>query len=83
VVDIESGKTQPGVLADAGARGMSGLAITIPIAILMGVGALVAFLWALRSGQYEDIDGAGQRVLDDDGDTPKATASTAPNRPMT
>jgi cbb3-type cytochrome oxidase maturation protein len=45
---------------------MSGLAITIPIAILMGLGALIAFLWALRSGQYEDIDGAGQRVLDDD-----------------
>lgn len=47
---------------------MSGLAITIPIAILMGLGALIAFLWALRSGQYEDIDGAGHRVLDDDND---------------
>jgi cbb3-type cytochrome oxidase maturation protein len=45
---------------------MSGLAITIPIAILIGIGALTAFLWALRSGQYEDMDGAGQRILDDD-----------------
>jgi len=45
---------------------MSGLAITIPIAILVGIGALAAFLWALRSGQYEDLDGAGQRILDDD-----------------
>ena len=44
---------------------MSGLTITIPIAILMGLGALAAFLWALRSGQYEDMDGAGQRILDD------------------
>lgn len=45
---------------------MSGLAITIPIAILMGLGALAAFLWALRSGQYEDMDGAGERILDPD-----------------
>ena len=49
---------------------MSGLAITIPIAILMGLGALAAFLWALRSGQYEDVDGAGERILDPD-DTPR------------
>lgn len=45
---------------------MSGLAITIPIAILIGIGALAAFFWALRSGQYEDMDGAGQRILDPD-----------------
>lgn len=45
---------------------MSGLAITIPIAILMGLAALAAFLWALRSGQYEDMDGAGERILGPD-----------------
>ncbi|MEQ1770885.1 MAG: cbb3-type cytochrome oxidase assembly protein CcoS [Devosia sp.] len=45
---------------------MTGLAITIPIAIVMGLGALAAFLWALRSGQYEDMEGAGQRILDDE-----------------
>jgi cbb3-type cytochrome oxidase maturation protein len=45
---------------------MSGLAITIPIAILLGLGALAAFLWALRSGQYEDMEGAGERILDQD-----------------
>lgn len=49
---------------------MSGLAITIPIAILMGLGALVAFLWTLRSGQYEDMDGAGERILDQEDDPP-------------
>lgn len=49
---------------------MNGLAITIPIAILMGLGALAAFLWALRSGQYEDVDGAGERILEPD-DTPR------------
>lgn len=45
---------------------MSGLLLTIPIAMLMGLGALAAFLWALRSGQYEDMDGASQRILDRD-----------------
>lgn len=45
---------------------MSGLAVLIPIAIVMGLGALGAFLWALRSGQYEDMDGASQRILERD-----------------
>lgn len=45
---------------------MSGLLLTIPIAMLLGLGALAAFLWALRSGQYEDMDGASQRILDRD-----------------
>lgn len=49
---------------------MSALAITIPIAILMGLGALVVFLWALRSGQYEDMDGASERILDQEDDPP-------------
>lgn len=48
---------------------MNGLAFSIPIAIAMGLAALIAFLWALRSGQYEDMDGASQRILDED-DTP-------------
>jgi cbb3-type cytochrome oxidase maturation protein len=45
---------------------VSGLALLIPIAIVMGLGALIAFLWALRSGQYEDMEGASQRILDRD-----------------
>jgi cbb3-type cytochrome oxidase maturation protein len=44
---------------------MSGLLVLIPIALAMGMVALVAFLWALRSGQYEDLDGASQRIFDD------------------
>ena len=45
---------------------MSGLTILIPIAICLGLLALAAFMWALRSGQYEDLEGASQRILDDD-----------------
>ncbi len=44
---------------------MTGLILLIPIAIGMGLVALVAFLWALRSGQYEDLEGASYRILDD------------------
>ena len=35
----------------------------IPVALVLGGAALAAFLWSLRSGQYEDLDGAAQRVL--------------------
>jgi cbb3-type cytochrome oxidase maturation protein len=45
---------------------MSGLLVLIPIAVALGLLALVAFMWALRSGQYEDLDGASQRILDDE-----------------
>jgi cbb3-type cytochrome oxidase maturation protein len=35
----------------------------IPIALAMAAVALVAFLWSMRSGQYDDLDGAAERVL--------------------
>ena len=38
----------------------------IPAALLLGGLGLAAFLWALRSGQYEDLDGAASRILFDD-----------------
>jgi cbb3-type cytochrome oxidase maturation protein len=40
----------------------------IPAAVLMGATGLAAFLWSLRSGQYEDMDGAAHRILIDDED---------------
>lgn len=38
----------------------------IPAAVLMGLIGLVAFFWSLKSGQYEDLDGAKHRILLDD-----------------
>lgn len=38
----------------------------VPIALGLGLAGLVAFLWALNSGQYEDLDGAAERILFDD-----------------
>ncbi len=45
---------------------MSYLSWAIPVALLMGLAGLGAFMWSLRSGQYEDLDGAAERVLLDD-----------------
>ncbi|MGB8277914.1 MAG: cbb3-type cytochrome oxidase assembly protein CcoS [Methylovirgula sp.] len=42
------------------------LFVLIPLALALGGLGLVAFLWSLRSGQYEDLEGAAVRVLSDD-----------------
>ncbi|GBD41239.1 hypothetical protein HRbin39_00618 [bacterium HR39] len=47
---------------------MDVLLYLVPIALFMGFLGLLAFLWALRSGQFEDLDGAAQRILFDDED---------------
>jgi len=49
---------------------MTGFYYLIPVALGMGVVGLAVFLWSLRSGQYEDLDGAAERILLDDGDVP-------------
>lgn len=45
---------------------MSGLAFLIPIALGMGLLGLAGFFWAMRKGQFEDLDGAAQRILIED-----------------
>lgn len=45
---------------------MNALIFLIPIALGLGGLGLLAFLWSLKSGQYEDLDGAKWRVLSDD-----------------
>ncbi|MCC3246841.1 cbb3-type cytochrome oxidase assembly protein CcoS [Methylocystis sp. WRRC1] len=45
---------------------MTVLLFLIPLAVLLGLVALVAFMWSLRSGQFDDLDGAAHRVLMDD-----------------
>jgi cbb3-type cytochrome oxidase maturation protein len=49
---------------------MTGLAFLIPIALGMGLLGLVAFLWSMREGQYDDMDGAANRILIEDEDKP-------------
>ncbi|SFP20978.1 cbb3-type cytochrome oxidase assembly protein CcoS [Qipengyuania nanhaisediminis] len=47
---------------------MSGLLVLIPIALGLGLLGLAMFFWAMRDGQFEDLDGAAQRILIDDED---------------
>jgi len=49
---------------------METLLMLIPVALILGLLGLVGFLWSLRSGQFDDMDGAAQRILFDDDDAP-------------
>jgi cbb3-type cytochrome oxidase maturation protein len=45
---------------------MNVLVYLLPVALGLGLMALGGFLWSLKSGQYDDLDGAAARILDDD-----------------
>ncbi len=49
---------------------MNVLIYLLPMALGLGLIGLFGFMWALKSGQYNDVEGAALRVLDDD-DLPK------------
>lgn len=48
---------------------MTSLAWLIPCALALGGLGLAAFMWSLRTGQYDDLEGAAWRALDDDEDS--------------
>lgn len=45
---------------------MNVLVYLVPLALALGALGLAAFLWALRSGQFDDLDGAAWRAISDD-----------------
>jgi cbb3-type cytochrome oxidase maturation protein len=45
---------------------MTVLLYLVPMALVLGAAGLAAFLWSMRAGQYDDLDGAAVRVLSDD-----------------
>lgn len=45
---------------------MNVLIILIPVALFLGLLGLGGFLWAVRAGQFDDLDGAAERILMDD-----------------
>ena len=47
---------------------MNGLLFLLPVALGLGLGGLVAFIWSLKNGQFDDPDGAAARILIDDED---------------
>ncbi|MDR6189459.1 cbb3-type cytochrome oxidase assembly protein CcoS [Agrobacterium pusense] len=57
---------------------MNMLIYLIPVALLLGALGLFAFLWSVRSGQYEDMEGAAWRALDDGDNRPRSSISNRP-----
>lgn len=51
---------------------MEVMVILVPLALVLGLLGLIAFLWALRSGQFDDLDGAAWRAIADDEPPPPA-----------
>ncbi len=49
---------------------MDVLIYLIPVALLLGLIGLAAFIWTVKSNQYEDLDGAANRILFDDDPEP-------------
>ena len=49
---------------------MDVLIFLVPMALALGLLGLLAFLWSLKSGQYDDLDGAAWRAIMDDEETP-------------
>lgn len=62
---------------------MSVLYLLLPLALLLGAIAIAAFVWTVRSGQYDDLEGPPQRMLMDDDDPRlpgRADAALKPRR---
>lgn len=55
------------------------LYLLIPLAVVIMIVAVAAFMWAVRSGQFEDLEGPAHRILMDD-DDPRIPRS-APDKP--
>ena len=58
---------------------MSNLLLLIPLALFLGLLGLAAFLWSLKSGQFDDMEGAANRILFDDDDQEPQDSHTKNN----
>jgi len=47
---------------------MNQIAILLPIALFLGFLGLLGFIWSMTTGQYDDMQGAAERILLDDAD---------------
>ena len=45
---------------------MSVLIFLIPLTLILSLGGLFAFMWCVKNKQYDDLDGASNRILFDD-----------------
>lgn len=59
---------------------MDSLVYLIPVAVCLGAVGLAAFLWAMTSGQFDDLDGAATRILFDDPQVSTRNPKSEPRR---
>jgi cbb3-type cytochrome oxidase maturation protein len=59
---------------------MSALYIVFPLALLIAAGAVALFVWAVRSGQFDDTETPGMRILHDDEPVARDQAAAPPKR---
>ena len=57
---------------------MEVMVILVPLALGLGLVGLLGFLWSLKSGQYDDLDGAAWRAIADDEPAPEKPAEIMP-----
>ena len=63
---------------------MSVVYIALPVAILLALAGVIAFIWATRSGQMDELETPGQRILfDDDQIRSNETSKNKPDDPLT
>lgn len=59
---------------------MTAMLWLIPAALALGAFGLAAFFWSMRTGQYDDLQGAAERILIDD-DRPLPDPDRSPDSP--
>jgi len=55
------------------------LYLLIPLSVVLVAVIVVAFIWAIRSGQFDDLEGPAHRILLDDDDRPKPARTDTDN----
>lgn len=58
---------------------MESIYLLIPVSVLLVFGIAIAFWWSVRSGQFDDLEGPGFRVLMDDQPPPPGVAHREPD----
>ncbi len=58
---------------------MEVLVFLVPLALLLGALGLMGFLWSLKNGQYDDLEGAGWRAIADDEPVAEEPAASTGN----
>ena len=69
-LDLDSTDRLIDFYLEKGVTGMTILGILIPVSLFLGLVGLLAFLWSLKSNQYDDMEGNAARILFDEKDRP-------------